>query len=309
MAIHCNRRVGVDRYTSHVIFSHAPCTSDHTHIVARGVSGAHSFHPHAIHDVTCLSVRCWSSFCPPFSLSLTSTFSLSLSTCPQLPQCRHRRGLKPLHITHNEEYCPVAIYNPLTPEPQKASESFARYAAKLCKMKESVVSPFLIRSCSKDWKSKIWGSQSSKCYTDNTRCTEQFGRSTTQDMGGWPRVCSYKENIQGRKRSARSIPTTCRRQHRNWPQLWARHRRASRKLQWQYTMLLIRRLLHQLKVQEDNGKVSDCGGPKKRETEAIVIDKWPSTSQKLENSFHQRRLSFCAISQSRYAMDWWSWEC
>ena len=32
-------------------FSHARCTCDHTLIVAQGVLGAHSFHPHAIHDV------------------------------------------------------------------------------------------------------------------------------------------------------------------------------------------------------------------------------------------------------------------
>ena len=32
----------------------------------------------------------------------------------QLPQCRNRRGIKPTALTHNEEYCPVAIYNPLT---------------------------------------------------------------------------------------------------------------------------------------------------------------------------------------------------
>ena len=46
-------------------FSHAPCTCDHTHIVAQGVSGAHSFHLHAMHDITCLSVCCLSSFCLP----------------------------------------------------------------------------------------------------------------------------------------------------------------------------------------------------------------------------------------------------
>ena len=81
-------------------FSHVPYTCDHTHIVAQGVSGAHSFHPRAIHDVTCLSVRCLSSFC---LLSLCLSLLLFLFHClpvlcpAQLPQCRHRRGLKPLH--------------------------------------------------------------------------------------------------------------------------------------------------------------------------------------------------------------------
>ena len=82
-------------------FSHAPCTCDHTHIVAQGVLGAHSFHPHAIHDVMCLKVRCWSSFCLPSLYLLLLPFLLHclLVLCPahQLPQCRHRRGSKPLH--------------------------------------------------------------------------------------------------------------------------------------------------------------------------------------------------------------------
>ena len=38
-------------------FSHTPCTCDHSHIVAQGVSVRISLHPHAIHDVMCLSVR------------------------------------------------------------------------------------------------------------------------------------------------------------------------------------------------------------------------------------------------------------
>ena len=77
-----------------------PCTCDHTHILAQGVSGAHSFHPHVIHDVTCLSVRCLSSFCLlSLNLSLLPFLFHCLPVlCPaQLPQCRHRRGLNPLH--------------------------------------------------------------------------------------------------------------------------------------------------------------------------------------------------------------------
>ena len=106
----------VDRFTSHD-FSHASCTCDHTHIVAQGVSGARSFHPHAIHDVTCVSVRCLSPFCLlslylsllPFLSSLSSC-SLSCTTSPMSSPPR----VKTTALTHNEEYCPVAIYNPLT---------------------------------------------------------------------------------------------------------------------------------------------------------------------------------------------------
>ena len=38
MAIHCNRRGCVDRYTSHVIFCHADCTIHFMHITLRGSS-------------------------------------------------------------------------------------------------------------------------------------------------------------------------------------------------------------------------------------------------------------------------------
>ena len=64
------------------------------HIVAQGVSGAHSFHPLAIHDVTCLSVRLLSLRVCLFLVSLP----LLPVLCPAHHlQCRHRRGLKPLH--------------------------------------------------------------------------------------------------------------------------------------------------------------------------------------------------------------------
>ena len=91
----------VDRNTSHVIFSQKPCTCDHTHIVAQGVSVRISLHPHAIHDVTCLSVRLLSlRVCLTLvSLSLLLLlFHCLLVLCPAHHlQCRHRRGLKPLH--------------------------------------------------------------------------------------------------------------------------------------------------------------------------------------------------------------------
>ena len=54
-----------------------------------------------------------------FSLSLTSTcslFTVLLVLCPahQFPQCPSPPRVKTTALTHNEEYCPVAIFNPLT---------------------------------------------------------------------------------------------------------------------------------------------------------------------------------------------------
>ena len=82
-------------------FSHRLCTHQHTHIVAQGVSVRISLHPHAIHDVTCLSVRLLSR---RFCLSLNS-FPLLLLLFHSLPvlcpahhlPCRNRRGIKSLH--------------------------------------------------------------------------------------------------------------------------------------------------------------------------------------------------------------------
>ena len=53
----------------------------------------------------------------PFSLSLSSTFSLSLSTCflsCTTSTMSSSPRVKTTALTHNEEYCTVAIYNPLT---------------------------------------------------------------------------------------------------------------------------------------------------------------------------------------------------
>ena len=77
-----------------------PCA--HTTLWLKVSQRAHSLHPRAMHDVTCLSVRCLFSFCLlPSSLSLSLSRLYFLSTVylfsDQLPQCRIRRGLKPLH--------------------------------------------------------------------------------------------------------------------------------------------------------------------------------------------------------------------
>ena len=86
-------------------FSHTPCTCDHTHIVAQGVSVRISLHPHAIHDVN--------MFERAFCLSLVSLpllpclFHCLPVLCPAHHlQCRHRRGLKPLHSRRMRSIAP-----------------------------------------------------------------------------------------------------------------------------------------------------------------------------------------------------------
>ena len=78
-----------------------------------GVSVRISLHPHAIHDVTCLSVRVLSlRVClSPVSLPLLPFLfhSLPVLCLAHHLQCRHRRELKTTALTHNEEYCPVVL--------------------------------------------------------------------------------------------------------------------------------------------------------------------------------------------------------
>ena len=93
----------------------------------RSVSVRVSFHPHVIHDIMCLSVRL--SFLVSLSLVSLRLLPLLFHTlpvlCPALHlQCRHRRGLKPTAHTQNEEYCPMAIYNPLTGYEPKLLDDF-----------------------------------------------------------------------------------------------------------------------------------------------------------------------------------------
>ena len=76
-----------------------------------------SFHLHAIHDV-CLSVRCLSlRVCPSPVFSPSFTSSLPHSTCT-LPSTSSPMSTASREITvapsHNEEYCPMAIYHPPT---------------------------------------------------------------------------------------------------------------------------------------------------------------------------------------------------
>ena len=106
----------VDRNTSNVIFlTHfAHVFTPHC---AQGVSGAYSFHPHAIHDVTCLSGCCLFVFVSLLFISHFYIFSLSLSTCSLFCTTSTMSSpprVKTTALTHNEEYCTVAMYNPLT---------------------------------------------------------------------------------------------------------------------------------------------------------------------------------------------------
>ena len=84
----------------------------------RAEAGARRRSGSAIHDVICLSVRLLSLRLCLFPVSLPLQpflFHCLPVLCPaHHPQCRHRRGLKSTALTHNEEYCPVAIFNPLT---------------------------------------------------------------------------------------------------------------------------------------------------------------------------------------------------
>ena len=114
----------VDRYTSHVIFlQFAHLFACISNCMAQdepnlNVSAARvSFHLHAVHDV-CLSVRCLSlrvCHSPVALRRLPLLFHIQPDLGPALHlQCRQRRGLKPLRFRTNKEYCPMAIYHPLT---------------------------------------------------------------------------------------------------------------------------------------------------------------------------------------------------
>ena len=87
-----------------------------------------SFHPHAIHDV-CLIVRSLSvSSCVSFScFSPSFTSSLPHSTCT-LPSTSSPMSTASREVTaapsHNEEYCPTAMYNPLTGYEPNVSDDF-----------------------------------------------------------------------------------------------------------------------------------------------------------------------------------------
>ena len=93
-----NTLLRVDRYTSHV-FPHAPCTCDHTHIVAQGVSVRISLHLHANQHVSVrlLFLRVCLSPVSLLFLPFLSHCLLVLCLAHQIPCGRNRRGIKPLH--------------------------------------------------------------------------------------------------------------------------------------------------------------------------------------------------------------------
>ena len=94
--------------------------------MARGVFGAHSLHLHVIHDVTCFSVCCLFLFCLlPLSLSRLYLFSPACSlSCSSTSMTSEPPRVETTALTHNEEYCPVAIYNPLTGYESKLFDNF-----------------------------------------------------------------------------------------------------------------------------------------------------------------------------------------
>ena len=99
------------------------------HIVAHG-SKCHSACltkiTHA-HVITCLSVRCLFLFCS-FPLPLVPLLSLSLSacslSCSSTSMSSEPPRVKTTALTHNEEYCSVAIHNPLTGYEPKLLDNF-----------------------------------------------------------------------------------------------------------------------------------------------------------------------------------------
>ena len=100
--------------------------------MAQGVSGAQSLHPHAIHVLTCLSCALFVLVLSPFSLSLTSTFSLSLSTCSlTCTSSRHRRGLKPLYSRTKRSIAPWR-YTILSQTRKELRSAFRVYCPRCC---------------------------------------------------------------------------------------------------------------------------------------------------------------------------------
>ena len=125
IAIHCNRRGGGQNTFTRDFFSRTLSSLCTHHIVAQGVARRvciKHVHPHVI---TCLSVFFFivlssSSVSRASTFSLTSTCFLFLTSAPIMSRTP---SIKPKAHPQNEEYCPVAIYNPLTErERERGSE-------------------------------------------------------------------------------------------------------------------------------------------------------------------------------------------
>ena len=109
----CGQNTFTARFPSHTCTLSSLCTH---HIVAQGAARRaciQRVHPHVI---TCLSVCCFLVLSSS-SVSRASTFSLT-STCSlfrtSTPTVSRKPSIKPKAHPPNEEYCSVAIYNPLT---------------------------------------------------------------------------------------------------------------------------------------------------------------------------------------------------
>ena len=119
---------------------------------------------------------------------------------------------------------------------------------------------------------------------------------STRSCGVTP-SCSCTERIQYWK------------QLQEWLHLRLHHQRESRKLQWQYTNLLFRRLLYQMRVQTLHWHPW-FWRTKKKETEAILIDNWlQPTEFRSGKSASKAKFLFLGNIPSRHAMDWCGWGC
>ena len=122
---HCNRRLCRQMHLTRDFFSTHSSLCAH-HIVAQGVAAPclhkNNVHPHVI---TCLSVCC-SFVLSSSSVSRASTFFFHFYLFSVLNFNLHvvetARALNPLRTRRNEEYCPVAIHNPLQVPPMRDEE-------------------------------------------------------------------------------------------------------------------------------------------------------------------------------------------
>ena len=106
----------MDRTPSHETFSRTLSSLCTDHSVAQGVARRvciKHVHPNVI---TCLSVCCFFVLYSS-SVSRASTFSLTSTCClfrTSTSMMTRTPSIEPKAHPQNEEYCPVAIYNPLT---------------------------------------------------------------------------------------------------------------------------------------------------------------------------------------------------
>ena len=123
------------------------------------------------------------------------------------------------------------------------------------------------RPWGKDWKSQVWDSTSSKTLTDN-RILWTVGMKSASHrfkVSVSMKVLRRRHHPSAELRNQQSVTfhklavtlscfhkksMQCRKPYQCWPQFRVHHWRESRQFQWQYTILLFRRLLHPMEVQK-----------------------------------------------------------